>query len=261
MFERQKTARPYAGRSGSSGSAASHERADAEDESGVTTYRQTRVLALLDRAGPLGMNWVEIGKAENWHHGQATGVLSVLHREGRIARLRFGRRDRSSIYVLPEHVEGRETDRQGRKPKVSVTEEHAVMASFLAAYETEKRARDAVVEGLQRDLEISHQNWATLAAETDAKATRIGELLDRVEVLRVELATAADEIDRLTKVDQAHRIGRTLRAPEEDEQDLLARLEERLAPVWERDDEDVLRVRLGTLRLITTILRRHWDQR
>ena len=231
MFQRQKTARPYAGRSGSSGSAASHERADAEDESGVTTHRQARVLDLLDQAGPLGMTWVEVGRAELWHHGQSTGVLSVLHKEKKIMRLKFGRRDRSSVYVLPQYVEGRVVEDQGRRPKV--TEDHAVLGAFLAAYEAEKRTRDAVVDALAADVnELSNRN---------------SELKDRVAVLQRALAT----------VDQAHRIAVALRAPEQDEQDLLATLQERLASAAERDDQDVLRVRLGTLRLIAAVLRRH----
>lgn len=99
---------PYAGTSGWSGSDASRDRADREDSDGTTLYRQQRVLRLLDAQGLHGLTWRELATRTGWHHGQASGALSVLHLEGRVARLK-ARRDRCSVYVLPEWVAMRET--------------------------------------------------------------------------------------------------------------------------------------------------------
>jgi hypothetical protein len=112
---------PYAGTSGWSGSGTSHDRADREDHDGTTSDRQARTLAALRNTvtsygQPLGcrfgITWKELADLEDWHHGQASGVLSVLHKTGRIARL-TERRNRCAVYVLPEYVQGRETAAHG----------------------------------------------------------------------------------------------------------------------------------------------------
>lgn len=106
------------------GVATSEERARRDDADGTTTKRQAEVLRLLGRAvyrgefetligGADGITWKELAEIEGWHHGQASGVLSVLHKDNRIARL-TERRNRCFVYVLPEHVNGRDTQAQGR---------------------------------------------------------------------------------------------------------------------------------------------------
>ena len=77
------------------------------------------------------MTWREVADTTEWHHGQASGALSVLHKEGRLARLR-NRRDKCAVYVLPEFVHGRETARHGsQRPrlcdhcKAALTDEEA----------------------------------------------------------------------------------------------------------------------------------------
>lgn len=105
---------PYAGHSGASGSDASYERADREDNGGITSLRQQQTLSVLTVAGPHGLTWTELGHQYGWHHGQSTGVLSMLHKAGRIARLR-DKRNRCSIYVMPDQVLGRETAAHGRR--------------------------------------------------------------------------------------------------------------------------------------------------
>jgi DNA-binding MarR family transcriptional regulator len=62
---------------------------------------------LLEEARIEGLTWRELSDRTGWHHGTASGALSVLHKEGLIARLEE-RRDRCQIYVLPEFVLGRE---------------------------------------------------------------------------------------------------------------------------------------------------------
>lgn len=99
--------KPYAGTSGWSGSVASKERAINEDTNGTTSKRQEDTLSHLFDSHFAGLTWKELADLTGWHHGQASGVLSVLHKEGQIVRLRE-RRNRSSIYVLDRYVSGRE---------------------------------------------------------------------------------------------------------------------------------------------------------
>jgi hypothetical protein len=108
---------PYAGTSGHSGSDTSRERAEREDADGTTEGRQRSVLSVLSAAEADGATWHDIAVIRNWHHGQASGALSVLHKEGLVARLKQ-RRGKSAVYVLPEYVNGRETAAQGRRDPV-----------------------------------------------------------------------------------------------------------------------------------------------
>lgn len=107
---------PYAGTSGWSGTDTSRERAVTADSSGETSRRQRRVMRLLYQAQDDGLTWKGLAAETGWHHGQASGVLSVLHKDGMIARL-TERRGRCRVYVHPHYINGRETDSQGRKPK------------------------------------------------------------------------------------------------------------------------------------------------
>jgi hypothetical protein len=108
---------PYAGTSGWSGSQASLERVVSEDKNGITRSRQFIAKRYLGDRGFSGATWKEVGAEFNWHHGQATAVLSVLHKEGVIRRLSAERRDRSSVYVLPEYVGDRQFAAHGRSGK------------------------------------------------------------------------------------------------------------------------------------------------
>jgi hypothetical protein len=108
---------PYAGTSGWSGSDTSRARAVTDDRSGKTTARQMETLRLLGDAGVTGMTWTEMASITGEHHGQVTGALSTLHKKGHIARLSESRQ-RCKVYVLPEHVNGRDTESHGRKPRV-----------------------------------------------------------------------------------------------------------------------------------------------
>lgn len=106
---------PYAGTSGWSGSDTSKARAVEADRDGTTTARQMRTLTLLRDAGVTGLTWKEMSDITGEHHGQVSGSLSNLHKEGLIARLSESRL-RCKVYVLPEHVNGRDTEPFGRKP-------------------------------------------------------------------------------------------------------------------------------------------------
>lgn len=94
---------PYGGSSGWSGSSTSRERADADDASGVTSFRQRRTMALLSDAGSEGLTWVDLAQALDVHHGAASGVLSTLHKIGAICRVER-RRNRCQVYVLRQYL-------------------------------------------------------------------------------------------------------------------------------------------------------------
>ena len=97
---------PYAGTSGWSGSGASRDRAFNEDNNGTTKSRQTEAMRTILASKDYGMTWKELADLTGWHHGQASGVLSVLHKEGLLERL-TERRGKCSIYVGVNSVNGR----------------------------------------------------------------------------------------------------------------------------------------------------------
>lgn len=60
-----------------------------------------------------GCTAFEIEEALDKRGGAISGCLSTLHKQGKVARLtekRLGRK----VYVLPEYVNGRDTEPQGR---------------------------------------------------------------------------------------------------------------------------------------------------
>ena len=108
---------PYNGTSGWSGSDTSRDRALTEDSDGTTSKRQQRVLDYCEAAGAYGVTASELRAQFGWHHGQASGALSVLHKAGHLNRLKSPqtKRNRQAVYVLPEHVKGREIAPHGRR--------------------------------------------------------------------------------------------------------------------------------------------------
>jgi DNA-binding MarR family transcriptional regulator len=82
----------------------------------MTESRQAITLGLLRRAGIDGLTWRDLSEQTGWHHGTASGALSVLHKDGQIARL-SERRDKCQIYVSRENVLGRPTS--DHQPNVS----------------------------------------------------------------------------------------------------------------------------------------------
>ena len=99
---------PYAGTSGWSGSETSKERAGKADKDGTTFLRQKVTLDYIKYYESYGVTWKELSDLTGWHHGSASGVLSVLHKEGFIVRLK-DRRNRCAIYVHPVYLQNRET--------------------------------------------------------------------------------------------------------------------------------------------------------
>jgi len=121
---------PYGGTSGWSGSETSRERAICADRSGATSERQRHVVDLLASRAAAGMTWRDLSIVTGWHHGTASGALSVLHKAGVICRL-DERRDRCAIYVHPDHVHGRTT--QEHRPNSSAR----LLSEMLEQIETD----------------------------------------------------------------------------------------------------------------------------
>lgn len=107
---------PYGGTnpsSGYSGSNTSAQRARQNDSSGKTAETQVKILSALTSAGTYGMTVAEAREVVGRHHGVVSGCLSNLHKVDAIARL-AATRDGCKIYVMPNRVAGRKTERQGR---------------------------------------------------------------------------------------------------------------------------------------------------
>lgn len=121
---------PYNGTSGWSGSQASKERQMFLDETGETGKRQQAVLNELKALGSYGATWREIAGVLNLHHGQASGVLSVLHGAGLISRLEQ-KRNRCSIYVANNFVGGRKTSAPSRTKTSKDAELISNLRNFL----------------------------------------------------------------------------------------------------------------------------------
>lgn len=100
---------PYANTSGHSGSVTSMERAIRNDKDGTTKANQTVTMQLLYERKEYGMTWKELSDMTGWHHGTASGVLSVLHKQGQYVTRLIERRNRCAIYLfnVPDNVKGR----------------------------------------------------------------------------------------------------------------------------------------------------------
>ncbi len=105
---------PYNGTSGHSGTDTSKGRALDADRSGKTALRQAQALNLLGQRQVTGITWKEFSEITGLHHGTASGVLSVLHKAGRIARLKETRKG-CKVYVDLRCINGRVIEIQGRK--------------------------------------------------------------------------------------------------------------------------------------------------
>ena len=105
---------PYNETSGHSGTDTSRERALHADRSGKTALRQAQALNLLSQREMMGLTWKEFSAITGLHHGTSSGVLSVLHKVGRIARLKETRNG-CKVYVDVFCVQGRIIEKQGRK--------------------------------------------------------------------------------------------------------------------------------------------------
>lgn len=91
---------PYAGKSGHvADSETSTDRAIHEDLTGITAKRQQDVIEYIIRRGSTGATWRDVADELGLHHGQASGVLSVLHKDGRIFVWKKSKRENCQVYV------------------------------------------------------------------------------------------------------------------------------------------------------------------
>ena len=104
---------PYDQTSGYSGTDTSKARAVEADRSGKTAQRQAQAIDLLNQNYERGLTWKEFSFITGLHHGTASGVLSVLHKTGRIARLKESRNG-CKVYVGLSWVQNRVVEKQGR---------------------------------------------------------------------------------------------------------------------------------------------------
>jgi hypothetical protein len=89
---------PYNGTAGWSGTDTSQQRAIDNIHSNREENNQQLALRILKNRGTEGATWKELAIDTGWHHGTASGVLSVLHQSGAIVRLHTAR-NRCKIYV------------------------------------------------------------------------------------------------------------------------------------------------------------------
>jgi DNA-binding MarR family transcriptional regulator len=139
---------------GWSGSEASHDRAIEERDNGTASERQRRTMQEVCDLGVYGITVKDLRDITGWPHGQASSTLSVLHKEGRLERLK-DRRDRCHIYVHPTDVRGRETQPHGRQKPDPLTEyERATLKDIEADLEHGfvpiRRKISVVTEALRR---------------------------------------------------------------------------------------------------------------
>ena len=89
---------PYNGTAGWSGTDTSEQRALDNIQSGRELNNQQLALNYLKSRGIEGATWKELATETGWHHGTASGVLSVLHQSGAIVRT-IKTRNRCKVYV------------------------------------------------------------------------------------------------------------------------------------------------------------------
>jgi len=110
------------------------------DGSGATSLNQSLTLNHVRHQGERGLTWFELSEITNWHHGTASGQLSVLDKVGLIRRLKE-KRGRSSVYVLSQYVNNRElAKRKQRKLTLEID----------------------LVEGIDRQVIIDYLNCVAL---------------------------------------------------------------------------------------------------
>ena len=105
---------------GHSGSITSQERAVGEALSGMKRRREAEVYRILMQRRGMGITVKELREMTGWHHGQASSVLSTLHKGGQITRL-TERRNRCQVYVLPSYVGDRQEAPHGRQKMVDTS--------------------------------------------------------------------------------------------------------------------------------------------
>jgi len=74
--------------------------------------RTDTVLYMVATAKEQGVTTKNLTTLLGWHHGEASAILSRQHKKGKIKRLSV-QRNGCKVYVHPDYVEGRKTERPG----------------------------------------------------------------------------------------------------------------------------------------------------
>jgi hypothetical protein len=77
---------------------ASKQRAKREAQDGTRSQRHKKIAKLLDWSGAEGATWKQLGETLGLHHGQISGALSNMHKNGEVFTL-VEQRDRCHPYV------------------------------------------------------------------------------------------------------------------------------------------------------------------
>lgn len=147
----------------------------------MTAPKSQYALDLFAMVGERGLTWRELSAGTGGHHGQISAMLSTMHRRGTIARLTEKRRN-CGVYVLPEHVAGRDTVPFGTRTnspqavpyKTLEAELHvelATLRSLVAAQQAELASRQAETE-VYSEWVVSLQQSAAEAKKSAAKDAR-----------------------------------------------------------------------------------------
>ena len=115
---------PYRKTAGWSGSDTSRARAVDNLITGREETNQQKALALLKQY-PQGLTWKDLATANKWHHGTASGVLSVLHKVGAIIRSTEVR-NRCNVYYHPDHADSVIAEVHGNKPRTCANFGHDI---------------------------------------------------------------------------------------------------------------------------------------
>jgi hypothetical protein len=77
---------------------ASKQRAKREAQDGTRSQRHKKIAKLLEWSGAEGATWKQLGQSLGLHHGQISGALSNMHKNGEVFTL-VEQRDRCHPYV------------------------------------------------------------------------------------------------------------------------------------------------------------------
>lgn len=157
IFEEERQAErqnlPYNGHSGFvAGSDTSTERALDEDASGQTQSRLDRILEAI-KLRPLGMTWNEVAKLLDLHHGQASGALSMLHKQGLIFAL-TKKRNKCHPYVAVQY--------RNQYPAMDRIDEPVRTKASM-----EREVREVLIDAV--DALLKSQSWETINALREAR--------------------------------------------------------------------------------------------
>jgi hypothetical protein len=232
----------------------------------LSHWRQQRVLAFLESSGQAGATAKEtvqhliVSGEPNAHHGNASGALSAMHKDGRISRL-ARKRNRYHVYVLNEHVAGRETQAHG-----SASKKGDEVLGIRRKVVVDTTAADEIAR-LKEQVREANALTDKALADKERYATRNDELLDtagklsgQIGILRSERDNL--EADREEAIRQAEMAKAASSRPRKtitaDERALLVKLSSMLAKKSDgpADRPNVIPTRVSALRMLASALAR-----